>query len=139
MAMVQQVQSAKYAGMPSSAMATGLADFVLPPAEMGGQLLVYIHRLPALAANNAVLPDGMDKVLPKIITLVRDRTGNDFSDYKEGTLLRRTTRRMALHQIDRPEDYLRFLQQRPEEITTLLKELLINVTSFFRDPPLLEF
>ena len=134
----QDPETAAYDGMPRSVIEAGLADLILPPQRIGEQLLDYIHRLPSMVPLAAAAPDGLFNVLPKIVTLIRDPTGNDFSDYKEGTLLRRITRRMALHQIDRAEDYLRFLQQHPEEITTLLKELLINVTSFFRDPAAFE-
>jgi two-component system CheB/CheR fusion protein len=134
MAMVQQVDSAKYAGMPSSAVATGLADYVLPAAEMPRRLLAYA-RGPYLAAAPfeqapAALPDPMQK----IFVLLRARSGHDFSSYKSNTILRRIERRMNLHQINEPAHYVLYLQDNPHELDFLFKELLISVTNFFRDP-----
>ncbi len=135
----QDPETAAYDGMPRSVIDAGLADYVLPPAKMGGQLLAYTRRLPALAVPDlSSESDDLAATLPRIITLIRDATGHDFSDYKEGTLLRRIKRRMLLHQIGKAADYVRFLQQDPEEKTVLFKELLINVTSFFRDPEAFE-
>ena len=134
MAMVQEVHSAKYAGMPSSAIATGLADYVLPAAEMPMRLLAYA-RGPYLAAAPleqaaAALPEPMQK----IFVLLRARSGHDFSCYKSNTILRRIERRMNLHQINEPAHYVRYLQDNPHELDFLFKELLISVTNFFRDP-----
>ena len=75
-----------------------------------------------------------EDALKKICILLRDKTGHDFSQYKENTLLRRIERRMALHQIESQGDYVRYLQQDPVEIEALFRDLLIGVTSFFRDP-----
>ncbi|MGO8697497.1 MAG: chemotaxis protein CheB [Limisphaerales bacterium] len=138
MAMVQQVQSAKYAGMPSSAAATGLADYILPPEAMPKQLTAYA-RGPYLAATPAgkgpaEAPPLAQEPLQKIFVLLRSRTGHDFSAYKPSSIRRRIERRMNMHQVDKPNDYLRYLQENPQEIDTLFKELLISVTSFFRDP-----
>jgi two-component system CheB/CheR fusion protein len=133
MAMVQQAQSAHYAGMPSSALSTGLADYVLPPDAMREQLLAY-------ARGSYLGPQTGDPMLvstepmQKIFMQLRSRTGHDFSGYKANTIRRRIERRMNLHQIKGPNQYLRFLQENPHEIDTLFKELLISVTSFFRDP-----
>ena len=99
MAMVQQVQSAKYAGMPSSAVATGLADFVVPPKEMPKQLAAYV-RGPYLAAPHPVEePSALTEPMQKIFLLLLSRTGHDFSSYKASTIHRRIERRMNLHQI----------------------------------------
>jgi len=134
MAMVQQVQSAKYAGMPSSAIATGLADYVLPAAEMPRQLVAYAGG-PFLAAPHIDrAPAAVSEAMQKIFVLLRSRTGHDFSSYKTSTILRRIERRMNLHQIKGPPQYVRYLQENPHEIDILFKELLISVTNFFRDP-----
>lgn len=135
MAMVEQPQAAKYSGMPASAIATGLADYVLPPAAMPAQLIAYVQG-PYLkaAAVAAELPTVPAEPLQKIYILLRSRTGNDFSSYKSSTLHRRIERRMNVHQIKDPNQYVRYLQETPHEIDTLFKELLISVTSFFRDP-----
>jgi two-component system CheB/CheR fusion protein len=137
MAMVQQVQSAKYAGMPSSAVATGLADYILPPEAMPQQLAAYV-RGPYLTATPAAetaveVPALAPEPLQKIFVLLRSRTGHDFSAYKPSTIRRRVERRMNVHQIDAPNQYLRYLQENPQELDALFKELLISVTSFFRD------
>jgi len=131
MAMVQEPTSAKYAGMPASAISTGLADFVLPPAEMPEQLAAY--------ARGTYLATGREprtvphEPLQKIFVLLRNRTGHDFSAYKANTIRRRIERRMNLHQITTPGDYVRYLMETPHEIDILFKELLISVTNFFRD------
>jgi two-component system, chemotaxis family, CheB/CheR fusion protein len=135
MAMVQQVQSAKYPGMPSSALATGLADFVLPAPDMAKQLVAYA-RGPYLAAGTQVeesVPPDFPEPMQKIFMLLQRRTGHDFSSYKSSTIPRRIERRMNLHQIKGPTQYVRFLQENPREIDILFKELLIGVTNFFRD------
>ena len=136
MAMVQTPQSAKFVGMPSSAIATGLADYVLPPAEMPDQLVAYAKgaylRRPAVAGKELPISD---ETMQKIFRSLRARTGHDFSAYKINTIGRRIQRRMNVHQIDQPEQYARYLQENPHENDMLFKELLISVTSFFRDPP----
>lgn len=134
MAMVQQVQSAKYAGMPSSAIATGLADYVLPAAEMPRQLAAYAGGPFLAAAHTDKAPAALSEAMKKIFVLLRSRTGHDFSSYKSSTILRRIERRMNVHQIKGPPQYVRYLQENPHEIDILFKELLISVTNFFRDP-----
>jgi len=134
MAMVQQPQSAKYAGMPSSAIATGLADYVLPPAAMPNQLVAYAKGPYLTGATVAAeLPSVPEEPMQKIFVLLRSRTGHDFSSYKSNTLRRRIERRMNVHQIEKPNRYVRYLQENPHEIDILFKELLISVTNFFRD------
>jgi two-component system, chemotaxis family, CheB/CheR fusion protein len=136
MAMVQKPQSARYPGMPASAIATGLADFVLTPAEMPEQLVAYIggpYLVPSgIRAVDA--PASSPEPMQKIFLLLRNRTGHDFSDYKQSTIRRRIERRMNVHLIDTPDRYVRYLQNNPHEIDQLFKELLISVTCFFRDP-----
>src|SRR5262249_30560481 len=130
----QNPDSAKYSGMPASAIDTGLADYVLAPRDMPHQLIAYAKG-PYLTAAPAVtaLPT-TDTDMPKIYALLRARTGNDFSAYKSNTIRRRIERRMNLHQIKKASDYVHYLQENPHEIDTLFKELLISVTNFFRDP-----
>ncbi len=134
MAMVQEVHSAKYAGMPSSAIATGLADYVLPAAEMAMRLLAYARGPYLAAAPLEQAPAALPEPMQKIFVLLRARSGHDFSCYKSNTILRRIERRMNLHQINEPAHYVRYLQDNPHDLDFLFKELLISVTNFFRDP-----
>ena len=132
MVMVQNEPSARYAGMPSSAQATGLVDFVLPPSEMPQQLIRY--------AEGLILPRTIEPAsitgepLQEILLLLRDRTGNDLSCYKTNTIKRRITRRMNVLQIHDPVSFIRYLRENPDELDRLFAEVLISVTSFFRDP-----
>jgi two-component system CheB/CheR fusion protein len=135
MAMAQNPKSTEYDGMPSSAIATGLVDYVLPAAEMPAQLIAYV----AHAFGKASLPVSpavpkSEDALKKIFLLLRAQTGHDFSQYKQSTVVRRVERRMAVHQIERLEEYVRYLQQTPADVEALFRDLLIGVTSFFRDP-----
>jgi two-component system CheB/CheR fusion protein len=134
MGMVQDPDSAKYDGMPRNAIATGLADYILPPAKMPEQLILYVHHALTKSPGKADVHVPTDKdLLEKIFILVRSQTGHDFSYYKQNTILRRIDRRMAINQITRLSDYVRYLQEVPREADILFKELLIGVTSFFRD------
>ena len=135
MVVVQDPKSAKFDGMPSSAIKTGLADYILPPEEMPEQLIKYISQNVKgvffdRAINNSKIPDSFQK----IFILLRTHTGHDFSLYKQNTIYRRVERRMNISQLDSLPNYIRLLQENPEEIQTLFKELLIGVTNFFRDP-----
>ncbi|MBL8055239.1 MAG: PAS domain S-box protein [Anaerolineales bacterium] len=135
MAMAQTPESTEYDGMPRSAIATGLVDYVLPPAEMPAQLIAYVTHIFGRRRRPAVAPAARaEDTLKKICVLLRAQTGHDFSQYKENTLVRRVERRMALHQIERADEYLQFLHKNPPEVTALFRDLLIGVTSFFRDP-----
>jgi two-component system CheB/CheR fusion protein len=134
MVMVQEPESAKYDGMPRSALATGLADYVLPPGKMPEQLIAYVRHALVKAPGVDEKPASSDAdQMEKVFILVRDHTGHDFSYYKRNTILRRIDRRMAVHQIRRLPDYVRYLQEEPREAELLFKELLIGVTNFFRD------
>jgi len=136
MTIAQEPQSAKYQGMPRSAMTAGAVDVILPPDQMPESLRGYALSLTKQAA---LLPEpDASQTLHKIFILLRDRTGNDFSLYKANTIQRRIERRMKVHQIENPRQYLRFMQANPSEIDALFQELLIGVTSFFRDPHALE-
>ncbi|MES2127495.1 MAG: chemotaxis protein CheB [Pseudomonadota bacterium] len=136
---VQEPASAKFDGMPRSAIATGLADLVGPAAKLGAAILACTGqqpRLPAPAMARAGVPDL--PLLEQVIELLRRHCGHDFSQYKTSTLQRRIERRMALHQVAQLADYVAYLRANPHEAGLLFKELLIGVTSFFRDPAVWE-
>lgn len=135
MVIVQDPDSTEHDGMPRSAIATGMVDCVLPVAEMPKQLFDYVthafgkqHRVEA----EPIFKD--DNALKKIFVLLRGQTGNDFSQYKPSTIYRRIERRMAIHQIETIEGYVKYMQQSPAEVEVLFRDLLIGVTNFFRDP-----
>ncbi len=132
---VQSKDSAAYDGMPRSAIKTGLVDLVLPPGEMPEKLQYYFSH-PKIVSPRKSLPPAMDtqqQWLNKIFALLRTQVGHDFSGYKTNTIVRRLNRRMALNQIDSQETYVRYLRENPSEGQALFRELLIGVTSFFRD------
>ncbi|MBZ0265007.1 PAS domain-containing protein [bacterium] len=133
MAMAQFPESTEFDGMPRSAIETGLVDYVLPPAEMSTQLMSYVaHALGSLRrAAKPVLKE--EDALKKVFILVRAQTGHDFSQYKPSTINRRIERRMAVQQIKLLKEYVSFLQHNPVEVEALFNDLLIGVTSFFRD------
>jgi two-component system CheB/CheR fusion protein len=130
--MVQDEGSAKFSGMPDSAGATGLADYILPPAEMARELLKFIRHPFAARAKGAALKVG-EANLRKVLSLVRGQTGIDFAGYKASTVVRRIERRIGIAQLANSNDYLQFLQQSEQEVAALGRDLLINVTRFFRD------
>jgi two-component system CheB/CheR fusion protein len=135
MVMAQNPESAEYDGMPRSAIATGLTDYVLPAPEMPAQLIAYAAYTFGKGPRPFSLPTPKSEdLLKKICVLMRDQTGHDFSLYKQNTMIRRVERRMAVHQIDRLDGYVRYLQKNPAEGDALFRDLLIGVTSFFRDP-----
>ena len=135
MVMAQNPESTEYDGMPRSAIATGLVDYVLPPAEMPAQLVAYAAHALGKAPHPVSSPAPQtEDALKKIFLLLRAQTGHDFSQYKRNTIVRRVERRMAVHQIERLDGYVRYLQQNPGEVESLFCDLLIGVTSFFRDP-----
>lgn len=132
---VQDPDSAKYDGMPRSAIETSLVDFVLDPVKMTKRLSAISRHF----SRGGVKPgyentEQYSSHLQKIFVLLRQHTKHDFSQYKQATLNRRIERRMSVNQIDNISEYVKFLQTHPEEGTALFKEILISVTSFFRDP-----
>ena len=133
-ALVQEPASAKFEGMPRSAINAGLADIVAPAAELPARLLGYLRHTPLLARSEPLAEDGAHGQVEKVVILLRGHTGHDFALYKRNTLYRRIERRMSLHQIARIGHYVRYLRENPQELDLLFKELLIGVTSFFRDP-----
>ncbi len=134
MVMVQDEKSAKYDGMPRSAISTGLADYILPVEKMSQQLIKYTQH--AMTQNTSAIDtneDKFQKALNKVFILLRSKTKHDFSHYKKNTICRRIERRMHVHQIDNIKDYVAHLQKSEREVHILFKDLLIGVTSFFRD------
>jgi two-component system CheB/CheR fusion protein len=132
---VQDPLEAGYDGMPQSAIATGVVDLVLPVARMCDAIIKYERGTP-IGGGLPVLHDTVKDRLPEIVALLRANTIHDFTHYKHGTLERRIERRMAMASIA-PGDgdrYLKLLQNDKGELDLLAKDLLINVTSFFRDP-----
>jgi two-component system, chemotaxis family, CheB/CheR fusion protein len=129
MVMVQTPASAKYSGMPDSAIQTGLADFVLSPEKMALQLNNYSKNL---GKKPKPLVPGKDR-LRQILSLIRSRTGHDLSLYKKTTLNRRIEKRMNLQGLNSMAAYAGYLEQHPEEVISLFKDMLIGVTQFFRD------
>jgi two-component system CheB/CheR fusion protein len=135
MVMAQNPDSTEFDGMPRSAIATGLADYVLPAAEMPAQLIAYVaHAFGKRSRPFSPQVPKAEDALKKICVLLRAQTGHDFSLYKQNTMVRRVERRMAVHQIDRLDGYVRYLQLNPAEGEALFRDLLIGVTNFFRDP-----
>ncbi|HLF97037.1 MAG TPA: chemotaxis protein CheB [Methylococcaceae bacterium] len=135
MAMAQDPDSTEHDGMPRSAIATGLVDYVLPPSRMPGQLVAYVsHAFGKRPRPVSAPPPAAEDGLKKICHLLRAQTGHDFSQYKQNTLVRRVERRMAIQQIERMDAYVRYAQQNPPELEALFRDLLIGVTNFFRDP-----
>jgi two-component system CheB/CheR fusion protein len=135
MVMAQNPASTEYDGMPRSAIATGLVDYELPPAEMPAQLMAYVAHAFGKSPRIATTPGPQaENALKKIFILLRAQTGHDFSQYKPSTIHRRIERRMAVHQLETMDGYVRQLQQTPSEVEALFRDLLIGVTNFFRDP-----
>ena len=131
---VQDPASAKFDSMPRSAIEAGVADVVAPVEELPGKITAYLERAPLLTKPGFLLESRAKSALEKVVILLRSHTGHDFSLYKKSTIYRRIERRMGIHQIEGISEYVRFLQGNPQELELLFKELLIGVTSFFRDP-----
>lgn len=133
--MAQSLQEAEHPSMPQHAVATGSVDLMLEAGRIGAELTKYVaHPYVVKRAVETATPSKENALMGRIFALLRHQTGHDFSNYKIGTMTRRVERRMAIHQIGKLHDYVRYLSQTPKEVDTLFKELLINVTSFFRDP-----
>jgi two-component system, chemotaxis family, CheB/CheR fusion protein len=136
----QEPTSAKYDGMPVSAIASGCVDFVMPPEGIAREI-ARIRRHPYIADGHKHEPTqlgGDEGDLDLIFRLLRRKTRVDFSGYKSPTIARRIQRRMALQKIEKLNDYAAFLQRNPQELNALYHDLLINVTSFFRNPEAFE-
>ncbi len=133
-ALAQDPATAKFDGMPRSAINAGLVDIVAPAEELPRKIIAYLGHIRPIAAPELATTDKANSGLEKVIALLRAHTSHDFFQYKKTTLYRRIERRMGIHQIDKIGQYVRYLQENPAELDLLFKELLIGVTSFFRDP-----
>ncbi len=135
--LVQEPKSAKFDAMPLSAIEAVIADVVAPAIELPAKLLAILKLVPTVDTQKGI-DEKSKSHLEKIIILLREHSGHDFSLYKKNTLFRRIERRKGIHQIEKIGSYVRFLQENPAEVDILFKELLIGVTSFFRDPEVWE-
>ncbi|MBF8275101.1 MAG: methyltransferase/methylesterase, CheR/CheB with sensor [Candidatus Brocadiaceae bacterium] len=133
MVMVEDPASAKFDGMPRSAIDTGIVDYIGPVKELPAKLLDYAKHPSATLKQKPIAEEKQTNAIQKITVLLRDQTGHDFSFYKKNTLVRRIERRMCVHKITNIDVYIRYLRENPQEIELLFKELLIGVTNFFRD------
>jgi len=137
LSLVQDPATAKFDAMPRSAIDARLADIVAPPGDLARLIINRLRHPPRpLLPETALEPDSEAKssAFEKICILLRAQTGHDFSLYKKSTIYRRVERRMGIHRLSGIADYVSFLQTNPQEVDLLFKELLIGVTSFFRDP-----
>jgi two-component system CheB/CheR fusion protein len=129
--LLQDPSEAEYASMPRSAIETGVADFVLPVRDLAERLSDLIRL------KEMVWPPEIGNIdeedLRRILAHIRVRTGHDFSKYKRSTVVRRIARRMHVNRIDTLEGYYDVIRDSPDEMQELLSDLLISVTSFFRD------
>lgn len=133
----QDEKTAKYAGMPRSAINAGCIDFVLTPKGIAQELArigkhPYLLRIPAERASATALADRAE--METLLNMIRQVSGVDFTHYKMSTLQRRIKRRMILHRLEHLEDYVNFIRENPTELEELYREILIHVTGFFRDP-----
>jgi two-component system CheB/CheR fusion protein len=137
-AFAQDTRTAKYDGMPRAAVGTGHVDFIMPPEGIARELARIAHHPYVRAGEDpAEAPGSVDtraQPLARIFSLLRAATSVDFSLYKNTTIRRRIARRMALHKIEKLEEYVTLLEQNRSELETLYREILIKVTAFFRDP-----
>ena len=131
---VQDPGQAEYADMPQNAVATGLVDLVLPVEEMAARIVTYHDQSRRAAHFKAALEGDDATALRDILSVLKTRTGNDFSNYKPTTLLRRIQRRMSVTGVTTLASYARHVREQHGEPARLMKELLISVTHFFRDP-----
>lgn len=138
--LVQDPREATHEGMPRAVIAAEVADVVLPVRELAQRLAelsqsrAKLSQLIAPPAAGPGIDEDAETALKRIFEMVRSRTGHDFSRYKRATILRRLARRMQLNHRAGLDQYLVFLRENPEEIQSLFDDLLISVTTFFRDP-----
>ena len=136
----QTPESAKYDGMPRSAIASGAVDFISTPQGIATEL-ASMAKHPYLSEKLSEKDKPAykkDQSVEKIFALLKASSHTDFSHYKKNTFFRRITRRMLLQKIDELDNYVSFLEAHPEEVKALFAEILIHVTSFFRDPKVFE-
>ncbi len=131
--MVQHPNDAEYDSMPRAAINTGLADVVLPVNQLAEKLVEYVQHRPKLPHDPGQLSEQESDTLQRILAQVHARTGQDFSQYKRSTILRRVERRMQLNGFPTLDGYLNFLRHTPNEAQSMFNDILIGVTNFFRD------
>lgn len=131
--LVQDPATAKFDAMPRSVIDAGLADIVATAEELPEKIIAYRRHLPHLDKAELHLEEKVQSALEKIVILLRAHCGHDFTLYRRSTLYRRVERRMGIHQVGKISGYVRYLQENPQELGILFKELLIGVTNFFRD------
>ena len=137
--MVESPDSAKFDGMPRSAINTGQVDSVAPIDDLPKELIAYVSHVPRLHEDIPESDSHSASTLQKILRLLNARTGHDFSLYKKSTLYRRVAKRVGLHRIDGISGYVSYIEDNPEELDALFREFLIGVTKFFRDPTAFEY
>lgn len=137
--LAQDEKTAKYGGMAQSVIQSGLADFVMSPSEMPELLTGFAKGLRQTSRLDGPNAAYVSNALTKIFDLLQNRTGRDFSHYKKKTICRRIERRMNVHQITDIEEFVRYLKRSDRELDILFNDLLIGVTSFFRDRPAFDF
>jgi two-component system CheB/CheR fusion protein len=131
---IQEPSSAKFDGMPRSAIEADLADVVSAVETLPARIFAYLENKSLTVRTGFVQANKAPGSFDNIMFLLRSQTGQDFSAYKENTVYRRIERRMGIHHLDKLAAYVRFMQENPQELELLFKELLIGVTSFFREP-----
>ncbi|PLX71114.1 MAG: chemotaxis protein CheR [Denitrovibrio sp.] len=131
----QSEETAQFDAMPKNAIMSGSVDMVLAPEEMPESLLSYIKNPYVAKVKRA----GSQSTVDKLLAMVREKTKVDFTHYKPSTILRRIERRIAVNKLDSLDEYLDMLEQSPNEVTLLYKDVLIGVTSFFRDKESYEY
>jgi len=127
--LAQSEESAQFDTMPKNAILTGFVDLILPPDEMPRAILSYLKSPYTQKIQRAGMSDGVDRLL----SIVRDKTSVDFSQYKPSTILRRIERRITVNQAENLKEYMSMLDTNPNEVYSLYKDILIGVTNFFRD------
>ncbi|UHG94615.1 CheR family methyltransferase [Spirosoma oryzicola] len=134
---VQNPREAAFNEMPRHSIATGLVDDILPVAQIPAKLLAYLQNRATVVIDLGPKPEAesQQQALGEVFAQLRQRTGHDFSNYKRPTLLRRLERRINVRNLSGLPEYVTFLREHPEEIQSLLNDLLISVTNFFRDSP----
>jgi len=133
----QEPETAKFDGMPTNAIAAGCVDFVLPPARIAAEISrIARHPYVGMAQFGDALPalPARDDDWLRTFKLLNVASGVDFTFYKKSTIKRRIARRMALHKIEHLSAYVKYLESHREELDALYQDILIHVTSFFREP-----
>jgi len=130
----QTEDSAKHPSMPHSAIASGYVDIVMPPEGIAREI-ARINNHPYVTAPSAAVPDEApkknDEQLSRLFALLRERTGVDFTHYRQSTIGRRIQRQMALNEVSDISELVRLIKDKPDKLNSLFQDFLIRVTSFF--------